>query len=124
GVAPRAVVRRRRARGRSRRLTDRRPGPPAALLRGLPAAPSASAAAALYLSTGVNQGRHGTLCYWLLEAANAVSGNLDRRGGTLMGRGIVDMPAEAKQQGRFERRDRSPVGSFPSVVDTSPVGVL
>jgi anaerobic selenocysteine-containing dehydrogenase len=99
-------------------------GVPAERLRGLAAAHRASGAAALYLSTGVNQGRHGTLCYWLLEAANAVSGNLDRRGGTLMGRGIVDMPAEAKKEGRFERSDRTPVGSFPSVVDTWPVGVL
>ena len=99
-------------------------GVPAARLRELAAAHRASGAAALYLSTGVNQGRHGTLCYWLLEAANAVSGNLDRRGGTLMGRGIVDMPAEAKREGRFERTDRTPVGSFPSVVDTWPVGVL
>src|SRR5262245_6114218 len=99
-------------------------GVPAATLRELAAAHRASSAAALYLSTGVNQGRHGTLCYWLLEAANAVSGNLDRRGGTLMGRGIVDMPAEAKREGRFERSDRAPVGGFPSVVDTWPVGVL
>jgi len=103
---------------------ERVTGVPAERLRELVAAHRASGAAALYLSTGVNQGRHGTLCYWLLEAANAVSGNLDRRGGTLMGRGIVDMPAEAKRQGRFERRDRTPVGSFPSVVDTWPVGVL
>jgi anaerobic selenocysteine-containing dehydrogenase len=99
-------------------------GVPAAVLRELAAAHRVSGAAALYLSTGVNQGRHGTLCYWLLEAVNAISGNLDRRGGTLMGRGIVDMPAEAKRQGRFERRERSPVGGFPSVVDTFPVGVL
>ena len=103
---------------------ERATGVPAAQLRELAAAHRASGAAALYLSTGVNQGRHGTLCYWLLEAANAVSGNLDRRGGTLMGRGIVDMPAQAKEQGRFERGDRTPVGSFPSVVDTWPVGVL
>ena len=40
--------------------------------------------AALYMATGVNQGRSGTLCFWLLESINAVTGNLDRRGGTLM----------------------------------------
>ena len=103
---------------------ERVTGVPAALLRELAAAHRDSGAAALYMSTGVNQGRHGTLCYWLLESINAISGNLDRRGGTLMGRGIVDMPAEAKQAGRFERPDRAPVGGFPSVVDTFPVGVL
>jgi anaerobic selenocysteine-containing dehydrogenase len=97
---------------------------PAALVRELAAAHRDSGAAALYMSTGVNQGRHGTLCYWLLESINAFSGNLDRRGGTLMGRGLVDMPAEAKRSGRFERPERSPVGGFCSVVDTFPVGVL
>ena len=103
---------------------ERVTGVPAGVLRELAGAHAASGAAALYLSTGVNQGTHGTLCYWLLEAANAISGNLDRRGGTLMGRGIVDMPAEAKKQGRFERPDRTPIGALPSVVDTFPVGVL
>jgi anaerobic selenocysteine-containing dehydrogenase len=103
---------------------ERVTGVGAGVLRELASAHAASGAAALYLSTGVNQGTHGTLCYWLLEAANAISGNLDRRGGTLMGRGIVDMPAEAKKQGRFERSDRTPIGAFPSVVDTFPVGVL
>jgi len=103
---------------------ERVTGVPAGVLRELAGAHAASGASALYLSTGVNQGTHGTLCYWLLEAANAISGNLDRRGGTLIGRGIVDMPAEAKKQGRFERPDRTPIGALPSVVDTFPVGVL
>ncbi len=40
-------------------------------------------ASALYMSTGVNMGSNGTLCFWLQEAINAISGNLDRRGGTL-----------------------------------------
>jgi len=54
-------------------------------LRELVRAHGDSGAAALYLSTGVNQGRSGALCFWLQEAINAVSGNLDRRGGSLMG---------------------------------------
>ena len=32
--------------------------------------------AALYMSTGVNQGRSGSLCYWLLQAINLVSGRV------------------------------------------------
>ncbi|MDJ0848081.1 MAG: molybdopterin-dependent oxidoreductase [Myxococcota bacterium] len=99
-------------------------GVPAGVLRGLVAAHAAADGAALYMSTGVNQGRFGTLCFWLMECINAVSGNLDRRGGTLMGRGLYDMAAEGKKRGQFERPDRSPVGGLPSVVDTFPVGLL
>ncbi len=99
-------------------------GIPAARLRELVAAHAAADGAALYLSTGVNQGRFGTLCFWLMECINAASGNLDRRGGTLMGSGLYDMAAEGKKRGQFERSDRSPVGGLPSVVDTFPVGLL
>ncbi|MEJ2006498.1 MAG: molybdopterin-dependent oxidoreductase, partial [Cyclobacteriaceae bacterium] len=45
-------------------------------------------AAALYCSTGVNMGGNGTLAFWIQEVINMVSGNLDRQGGTLVGRGI------------------------------------
>ena len=44
--------------------------------------------AALYSSTGVNMGGNGVLAYWIQEVINAVSGNLDRPGGCLVGRGI------------------------------------
>ena len=46
--------------------------------------------AALYGSTGINQGSNGTLAFWLLEVINAITGNLDRQGGSLMGLGIID----------------------------------
>ena len=35
--------------------------------------------AAMYCSTGVNMGGNGSLAFWIQEAINAVSGNLDRR---------------------------------------------
>jgi anaerobic selenocysteine-containing dehydrogenase len=92
-------------------------------LRELVRAHHASGAAALYLSTGVNQGRSGVLCFWLQEAINAISGNLDRRGGSLMGSsGIVDFAAEGKKQGtmgrRVWRRDGLPsiVGCYPTAM--------
>jgi anaerobic selenocysteine-containing dehydrogenase len=44
--------------------------------------------AAVYMSTGVNMGRQGTLCYWLLYALSLVTGNLDRRGGNLYALGF------------------------------------
>ncbi len=47
-------------------------------------APSAS----VYMSTGVNMGRQGTLGYWLLYMLSLVTGNLDRRGGNLYSLGF------------------------------------
>lgn len=59
-------------------------------LRELVSAYLAADGAALYASTGVNQGSNGSTAFWILEVINAVTGNLDRRGGALMGQGVVD----------------------------------
>lgn len=92
-------------------------------LRELVAAHRRANGAALYMSTGVNQGRHGTLCFWLLEAINAVSGNLDGRGGTLMGEGLFDMARQVNEDGamllQYQRED-----GFPTVVGNHPSGLL
>jgi len=80
--------------------------------------------AALYSSTGVNMGSNGSLGFWLQEAINALSGNLDRRGGTLVGRGVIDFPAFGKKNGVLVRDDRSRIGNLPSVNDAFPGGVL
>jgi anaerobic selenocysteine-containing dehydrogenase len=93
-------------------------------LRDVVAAYRQAPGAALYGSTGINQGTNGTLAFWILEAINAVSGNLDRRGGTLVGRGLVDLPAYGKKVGFALRTDRSRVGGLASVVDTFPGGIL
>ena len=81
--------------------------------------------AALHLSTGVNQGSHGTLAFWIQEAINAVTGNLDRLGGTLVGHGYVkDFPKHARKGGHTMRKERSRVGALPSVADTFPAGLM
>lgn len=96
-------------------------GVDAATLRDLVDAHHAAAGAALYMATGVNQGRHGSLCFWLLEAVNAVSGNLDRVGGTLMGSGLFDMAAQLKDElGTSVDRD----DGFPTVSGQQPAGLL
>lgn len=99
-------------------------GVPAETLRELVRAHSDASAsgrgAALSMATGVNQGRSGSPCYWLLEAINAVSGNLDRKGGTLLGSGLVDMGAAMKELAlRFDRED-----GFPTVSGLQPSGML
>jgi anaerobic selenocysteine-containing dehydrogenase len=92
-------------------------------LRDLVAAHGRAAGAGLYMATGVNQGRNGTLCFWLLESINAISGNLDRAGGMLMGQGIVDMAGEVKRAGDLlQRHDRE--DGLPSIVGLQPSGML
>lgn len=98
-------------------------GIPADTLREWARAHAAADGAALYMATGVNQGRSGTLCFWLLEATNAVSGNLDRKGGTLMGRGLFDMAKEVASQPIMQlRHDRA--DGLPTVSGQQPSGML
>ncbi len=79
--------------------------------------------AGLYMATGVNQGRSGTHCFWLLECINAISGNLDRAGGMLMGKGIIDMAGEVKKAGEVTLKTVRADG-MPSVVGLMPSGML
>jgi len=92
-------------------------------LRELVAAHSAAKGAALYMSTGVNQGRSGSLCFWLMECINAISGNLDRQGGTLMGKGMFDMAREIKEKGQLSLKYVRDDG-LPCVCDNHPSGML
>jgi anaerobic selenocysteine-containing dehydrogenase len=98
-------------------------GIPADTLRELVRAHGAARGAALYMATGVNQGRSGTLCFWLLECINAVSGNLDRAGGTLMGEGLFDMAKEVLSDSQimlsYDRHD-----DLPTVSGQQPAGML
>ncbi|MEZ4302009.1 MAG: molybdopterin-dependent oxidoreductase [Polyangiaceae bacterium] len=97
---------------------------PAAKLREMVTAYLSARGAAMYSSTGVNMGQNGSLAFWLQESINAITGNLDRLGGTLVGRGIFDFPAFGKRTGTLLRDDRSRIGGFRSVNDAFPGGVL
>jgi anaerobic selenocysteine-containing dehydrogenase len=78
--------------------------------------------ASLYASTGVNQGRNGTVAFWILEVINAITGNLDRRGGSLMGKGIIDYPKLMARAPMVTRHSR--IGGVPSLLDAFPMAVL
>jgi anaerobic selenocysteine-containing dehydrogenase len=80
--------------------------------------------AALYSSTGVNMGTHGSIAFWLQECINAVTGNLDRLGGTLVGQGIIDFAAFGKKTGLFGGNVKSRIGEFSQVNDAFPGGIL
>jgi len=97
---------------------------PAANVREMVKAYCAADGAALYSSTGVNMGGNGGLAYWLQEVINAVSGNLDRRGGVLVGKGIVDFAKLGKRSGFGLSRERSRIGDFAAVNDAFPGAVM
>ncbi len=97
---------------------------PADTLRAMVRSYAEADGAALYSSTGVNMGSNGSLCFWLQEVINVVSGNVDRRGGTLVGRGVIDFPRFGKKNGVLTRPDRSRIGGFASVNDGFPGGTL
>lgn len=80
--------------------------------------------ASIYSSTGVNQGGNGVLTFWLQECINAVSGNLDRRGGSLVGRGIADLPALGAKRKIAMGEERSRIGDLPSAVDSFPAAIM
>ena len=80
--------------------------------------------AALYCSTGVNMGTNGSLAFWLQECINAISGNLDRKGGTLVSKGVIDFAAFGKKTGVLLNQNESRIGSFKSVNDSLPGGIL
>lgn len=98
-------------------------GIPAEILKELAQAHKSAKGAALYMSTGVNQGQSGTLCFWLMEAINCLTGNLDHRGGTLMGKGLFDMPREIQENRQYFKKDLRADG-LPVVIDNHPSGVL
>lgn len=49
----------------------------------------AARSASVYMATGVNQSRQGTLAYWLLNMLSFVTGNLGKPGGNYYARGFL-----------------------------------
>ena len=76
--------------------------------------------AAVYLSTGVNQGRQGTLSFWLTEMLNFATGNLGKEGGTYKARGLSEPMPEPTVTHEFETADGSlplgGLGALPAVL--------
>ncbi len=95
-------------------------GVPAATIQEVAQDWAAAAGASVTMSTGVNQGRHGTLAYWLVQMLSFVTGNLDKRGGNLESVGYYPTasrsgrsdPARAFFDSRFGRI-RHVRGSLP-----------
>ena len=74
--------------------------------------------AAIYSSTGVNQSSSGLMAYWLQEAINAITGNLDRKGGVLAGKAVFPRPPPV------EVKAKSRINDIPYVNSTIPAGIM
>jgi anaerobic selenocysteine-containing dehydrogenase len=92
-----------------------------ALARDLATAPSA----AVYGRTGSCLGRFGTLVAHLIDALNAVTGNLDRPGGAVFGRPAVALDDVAEQVGLDTYgAQRARFGGFPDVIGAMPAALM
>jgi anaerobic selenocysteine-containing dehydrogenase len=95
---------------------------PAATLRELVTAYLDADGAALYLSTGVNQGTNGVLAYWIQEVINAISGNLDSLAGVQMGEGIIDYAGLVAKN--TPQTHTSRIGNTPSFLEALPCALM
>lgn len=83
--------------------------------------------AVLYMSTGVNMSGFGSVCYWLIQAINFVSGNFDRRGGSILPVGSFNLLALLLKLDKIKEKDSSHktlVSGWGKIAGYFPVGAL
>ncbi len=97
-------------------------GVPAATIRQLARDFAGADKAVCYGRMGVSTQAFGTLCQWLVQLINLVSGNLDRVGGVLCTEPAVDIVA-ATSGGHFNRW-QSRVSGLPEYSGELPVAAL
>ncbi|MFC5181340.1 molybdopterin-dependent oxidoreductase [Actinomadura harenae] len=81
--------------------------------------------AVVYGRTGTCLGTHATLVAFLIDAVNAVTGNLDRPGGAVFGESPLPVDEIVKLSGLGTYgRTHSRIGGFPDVLGTFPAGIM
>ncbi|ALI08691.1 MULTISPECIES: molybdopterin oxidoreductase family protein [Pseudomonas] len=95
---------------------------PAAQIRQLARDFAAAPSAVCYGRMGVSTQAFGTLCHWLIQVINLVTGNLDRVGGALCTEPAVDLVATTSG-GHFNRW-QSRVSGRPEYAGELPVSAL
>jgi anaerobic selenocysteine-containing dehydrogenase len=104
--------------------TAARTGVPAETVRDLARAMAAPGSAA-YGRTGSCLGRFGTLVAFLIDALNAVTGNLDAPGGAVFGRPAIALDDVGEKAGLASYgKVRSRFGGFPDVIGNLPASLL
>jgi anaerobic selenocysteine-containing dehydrogenase len=105
--------------------TARLTGLPAERVREAARAFAAAESAAAYGRTGSCLGRFGTLVAFLLDALNAVTGNLDRPGGAVFGRPPIALDDVGEKAGLATYgKTHSRFGGFPDVLGNMPATLL
>lgn len=83
-----------------------------------------AARAAAYGRMGVSTQQHGTLCHWLIQLLNIVTGNLDREGGAMFTRPAVDLVDNPTSRPGSFGRWKSRVRGLPEFGGELPVAAL
>ncbi|MGW0161420.1 molybdopterin-dependent oxidoreductase [Mycobacterium sp. NPDC003323] len=105
--------------------TAARTAVPAATVRALAREFATSRTAVAYGRTGACLGHHGTLVSFLIDALNAVTGNLDRPGGALMSHQVIPVEEFGERSGAFSYdTKRSRIGDFPDVFGSFPAALI
>ena len=105
------------------RVEDRT-GIAAATIRRLAAAFAAASSAVAYGRIGVSTQSFGGLCQWLINALNAVTGNLDEPGGAMWPRPAFDLLQRAQRGAAHAGRWHSRVRGLPEFDGELPVATL
>jgi len=114
-----------RARGFDPERTEAVTGVPAETVRDIARAFATAPSAAAYGRTGSCLGRFGTLVAYLLDALNAVTGNLDRPGGAVFGRPPIALDELGEKAGLATYGEvRSRFGNFPDVIGNLPATLI
>ena len=79
--------------------------------------------AAVYMSTGVNMGRQGTLAYWLLFMLSFVTGNLDKIGGNIYSLGFYPAAKAGRSRAESPFFD-SPYGEIRKIRGSLPGNLM
>ena len=72
---------------------------------------------------GIHTSRNCTLTYWLIEALNAVTGNLDRPGGLIFNPGAIDL-TKITDSPEKRKAHQSKIGKYPYLTGAYPASVL
>ncbi len=73
---------------------------------------------------GVQTSRNTTLTEWAVQALNAITGNVDRRGGVYFNPGVVDVPALIKRFSKRRNPAASRIGGYPQIFGGPPAPVF
>lgn len=73
---------------------------------------------------GLHTSRNCTVTYWLIEALNAVTGNLERPGGLYFNPGAFDITMHTDSPELRKSHGESIVGNYPNITGAFPASVL